>query len=124
MAAFGWLLFSLLAAITVVGFPFAVAGFRIAGFVLFPFGRQLVDKRLLGESKIPGTFLANLLWFLLAGIWLAIIHITVGILLCLTIIGIPLGLAHFKLAGVSLAPLGKRVVADGQMRGGRVVTIR
>ncbi len=111
IAGLSWLLMGLFLAITVVGIPFAVAAFRIAGFAAFPFGRELVDARVVGEERIFGTELANLLWIVLAGIWLTIGHAISGVALCLTIIGIPFGLAHFKLASVSFAPLGKRVVS-------------
>jgi uncharacterized membrane protein YccF (DUF307 family) len=110
VAALSWLLTGLVLAITVVGIPFAVAAFRIAGFAAFPFGRELVDARAVGEERILGTGLSNLLWIVLAGIWLTIGHVFLGVGYCLTIIGIPFGLAHFKLASVSFAPLGKRVV--------------
>ena len=110
VAALSWLLTGLVLAITVVGIPFAVAAFRIAGFAAFPFGRELVDARAVGEERILGTGLSNLLWIVLAGIWLTIGHVVLGVGYCLTIIGIPFGLAHFKLASVSFAPLGKRVV--------------
>ena len=111
VAAILWFLFGLLLAITVVGLPFAFAAWRIAGFAAFPFGKELVDARVLGEGRVPGTGLANVLWIVLAGIWLAISHVVAGIGYCLTLIGIPFGLAHFKLAGVTFAPLGKRAVA-------------
>ena len=111
IAGLSWLLTGLVLTITVVGIPFAVAAFRIAGFAAFPFGRELVDARMVGEERILGTGLSNLLWIVLAGIWLTIGHVVVGVALCLTLIGIPFGLAHFKLASVSFAPLGKRVVS-------------
>ncbi len=111
VAWLAWLLTGLLLAVTVVGFPFAVAAFRISGFAAFPFGKDLVDARIVGGTRIPGTGLANLLWILFAGIWLTIGHALAGLSYCLTIIGIPFGLAHFKLASVSFAPLGKRVMA-------------
>jgi uncharacterized membrane protein YccF (DUF307 family) len=110
---FSWLLWILtggLLFITVVGIPFGWAAFRIAGFAAFPFGKDLVDARDLGEGRVVGTGLANFLWIILAGIWLAISHILAGAALCLTIIGIPFGFAHFRLAMVCFAPLGKRVV--------------
>jgi uncharacterized membrane protein YccF (DUF307 family) len=110
---FSWLLWILtggLLFITVVGIPFGWAAFRIAGFAAFPFGKDLVDARDLGEARVVGTGLANFLWIILAGIWLAISHILAGAALCLTIIGIPFGFAHFRLAMVCFAPLGKRVV--------------
>ncbi len=111
VAGLSWLLVGLVLAITVVGIPFAVAAFRIAGFAAFPFGRELVDARVIGETRILGTGLTNFLWVILAGIWLTIGHVILGVALCLTLIGIPFGLAHFKLASVSFAPLGKRVVS-------------
>jgi len=110
LAGIAWLLLGLVLAITVVGIPFAVAAFRIAGFAAWPFGRTLIDARTLGEAQIPGTGLANLLWIVFAGIWLWISHVLAGIAYCVTIIGIPFGFAHFRLAAVSFAPLGKRVV--------------
>ena len=109
-AWFLWMLSGVLLAITVVGLPFAVAAFRIAGFAAFPFGRELVDVRALGESRMLGTGIANTLWVILAGLWLCIAHAVAGVACCLTVVGIPFGLAHFKLANVCLAPLGKKVV--------------
>ena len=105
-----WMLTGGLLFITVVGIPFGWAAFRIAGFAAFPFGKDLVDARVVGEERMAGTGLANFLWIVLAGIWLAISHILAGASLCLTIIGIPFGFAHFRLAMVCFAPLGKRVV--------------
>lgn len=106
-----WVFLGLLMAITVVGIPFAKAAFRIAGFAAFPFGKELIDVRLIGEKRIIGTGFVNLLWVILAGLWLAISHALAGIGFCITIIGIPFGLAHFKLAGVCFAPLGKKPVS-------------
>ncbi len=106
-----WILLGCLLFITVVGIPFAYAAFRIAGFAAFPFGKELVDGRIMGEQRVVGTSLANFLWIVLAGIWLAVSHIVAGISLCLTIIGIPFGFAHFRLAGVCFAPLGKTPVS-------------
>jgi len=107
-AWFLWVLSGILLAVTIIGLPFAVAAFRIAGFAAFPFGKELVDARLVGEERIFGTGLANFLWIILAGVWLAISHALAGVSYCLTIIGIPFGIAHFKLALVCFAPLGKR----------------
>ena len=109
VAWLAWMALGLLLALTVVGIPFAYAAFRIAGFAAFPFGRTLVDVREFGESPIVGTGLANLLWIVFAGIWLWIAHVCAGIAYCCTIIGIPFGFAHFRLAAVCFAPLGKRV---------------
>lgn len=110
LAGLLWLLLGGLLFITVVGIPFGYAAFRIAGFAAFPFGKELVDARSLGEKRVVGTAAANFLWIVLAGIWLAISHIIAGVGLCLTIIGIPFGFAHFRLAGVCFAPLGKKAV--------------
>ena len=110
LAGIAWVLLGLLLAITIVGIPFAVAAFRIAGFAAWPFGRTLVDARAVGDEQIIGTGLANFLWIVFAGLWLWIAHVIAGIAYCVTIIGIPFGLAHFRLAAVSFAPLGKRAV--------------
>lgn len=109
VAGLVWLVLGVVLAITVVGIPFAFAAFRIASFAAWPFGRTLVDAREFGEDRIVGTGLANLVWIVLAGVWLWIAHVCAGIAYCLTIIGIPFGFAHFRLAAISFAPLGKRV---------------
>ncbi|HBG28480.1 MAG: hypothetical protein A2Y10_10730 [Planctomycetes bacterium GWF2_41_51] len=106
-----WLLCGLLLCITVIGIPFGIAAFRIASFAAFPFGKELIDARKIGEIRIPTTGLANFLWIILAGLWLAIGHVLAAIALFVTIIGIPFALAHIKLAQVSFAPLGKRIVS-------------
>ena len=105
-----WILTGCILMLTVVGIPFGWAAFRIAGFAAFPFGKELVDAREMGDERMVGTTLANVLWVVLAGIWLAISHVLAGIGLCVTIIGIPFGFAHFRLAGVCFAPLGKRTI--------------
>ena len=92
--------------ITIIGIPFGIASFRIGVFALWPFGRTVVDKPGAGV----GSAIGNVFWFIFSGIWLAIGHAVTGALLCITIIGIPLGLANFKLIPVSLLPLGKDIV--------------
>jgi uncharacterized membrane protein YccF (DUF307 family) len=104
--AVGYALAGLVCCILIITFPFGVAAFRIAGYALWPFGRTIVDKPGAGA----GSLIGNLLWILLAGWWLALGHLITGIALCVTIIGIPLGLANFKLIPISLVPLGKDVV--------------
>ncbi len=109
-----WLLCGLLLCATVVGIPFGMAAFRIAGFAAFPFGRELVDARLLGQKRITGTGLANFLWIVLAGIWLAISHVLAGVscfLAFFLVFPVFFGIAHFKLAGVCFAPLGRKPVS-------------
>jgi len=120
LSAFIWFLLGAIMAVTVIGLPFAYAAFRIGRFAAFPFGKELVDARLMGEKRIAGTTLANILWVLLAGIWLAIAHVLSAIsciVACVLIIPILFGapawaVAHLRLAAVSLAPLGKRVLAS------------
>ncbi|RYB95051.1 YccF domain-containing protein [Nocardioides oleivorans] len=101
-----YVLAGVLLCIPIITIPWAVASFRIAVFALWPFGRTVVAK----QSAGVGSFLGNVIWFVLAGWWLAIAHVLSGIALCITIIGIPLGLADFKLIPISLAPLGKDIV--------------
>jgi uncharacterized membrane protein YccF (DUF307 family) len=104
--AIGYLVLGVVLCILIITIPFGVACFRLAAFVLWPFGRAVVRKP---DAGAPST-IANVIWFILAGVWMAIAHVFLGILLCITIIGIPLGLGNFKLAAVALAPLGKDIV--------------
>src|SRR5262249_34692439 len=92
--------------LTIIGIPFGIAAFRIANYALWPFGRDIARHPNHGAASTIG----NVLWFLLAGLWLAIGHAISGAILCLTIIGIPLGLASFKLIPVSLTPRGREMV--------------
>lgn len=101
--------------VLVVTIPFGIASFRIANYVLWPFGRTIVDKPTAGI----GSAIGNVIWVLVAGIWLAIGHLTTGVALCLTIIGIPMGIASFKLIPVSLMPLGKVIVSSDAAFGAR-----
>ena len=102
----GYLLVGIIACIFIITIPFGIASFRIAGFALWPFGRTMANKPGAGAP----SFIGNVIWFVFSGIWLAIGHAVTGALLCLTVIGIPLGLANFKLIPVSLWPLGKDIV--------------
>ena len=97
----------------VITIPFGIAAFRIAGFVLWPFGRS-IDRR---PSAGVASLLGNILWIILLGWELALAHLVTGVLLCLTIIGIPLGLANFKIIPISLFPLGVRIVPSDVMFG-------
>ncbi len=90
----------------VITIPFGIAAFRIAGYVLWPFGRSIDRRPRAGVASLLG----NILWIILLGWELAIAHLVTGVLLCLTIIGIPLGLANFKIIPISLFPLGVRIV--------------
>lgn len=102
----GYLVAAVLCIIFIVTIPFAVAALRIGLFALWPFGRTVVKRPTAGA----GSTLGNVVWFLIAGWWLTVGHIITGVLLCLTVIGIPLGLANFKLIRVSLAPYGRDIV--------------
>lgn len=104
--ALAYLLAGALACLTVIGIPFGIAAFRLAFFVVLPFGRTTVSDPRAGLASALG----NVVWFVVAGWWLALLHIVAGIGFCLTVIGIPFGVASFKLAAVGLFPLGKRVV--------------
>lgn len=108
--AVGYAVAGIICCLLIVTIPFGIASFRIAGYTLWPFGRTMVDKRSAGA----GALLGNLIWIVFAGWWLALGHLVTGIALCLTIIGIPLGVANFKLIPISLVPLGKEIVPTDQ----------
>ena len=110
--ALGYVVAGIVCCLLIVTIPFGIASFRLAGFVLWPFGRTTVRAPGAGIASAVG----NLLWFLFAGWWLAVIHVVAGIGFCVTIVGIPFGVASFKLAAVGLFPLGKRVVATDPPR--------
>jgi uncharacterized membrane protein YccF (DUF307 family) len=93
--------------ILIITIPFGVAALRIGIFALWPFGKTVVRRADAGA----GSAIGNVIWFVLAGWWLIIIHLITGVLLCLTIIGIPLGLANFKLIPVTFRPFGRDIVS-------------
>jgi len=101
IAVISWAIAGLLLCITIIGIPFGVQCFKIAGFVLWPFGRDIE----LGHFGVGGL-LFNIIWLVFFGWELAITHLVLGALFCLTIIGIPFGLQHFKLAKLGLIPFG------------------
>jgi uncharacterized membrane protein YccF (DUF307 family) len=103
---------ALLCFILIVTIPFGVAALRIAFFAIWPFGRTVVPQ----AGKGVGSSIGNIIWFVLGGWYLALLHILTGIALCLTIIGIPLGVANFKLITVSLRPFGREVVSIDEAR--------
>ena len=104
--AIAYVVAGVLAFVLIITIPFGIAAFRIAGYVLWPFGRT-IDRR--PEAGVASA-IGNVIWIILFGWWLAIGHLVSGVLLCLTIIGIPLGLANFKLIPVSLTPFGRDIV--------------
>jgi uncharacterized membrane protein YccF (DUF307 family) len=106
-------LFCFLFFFLVITIPFGIAAFRIAGYVLWPFGRTIEQRRSAGI----GSLIGNILWIIFLGWELALGHLITGVLLCLTIIGIPLGLANFKIIPISLLPLGVQIVPSDRMFG-------
>jgi uncharacterized membrane protein YccF (DUF307 family) len=114
LMALGWWLAGLVCALTIVGLPWARSCFVIGSFSLWPFGYEAVNRRELRGRDDWGTgplgLLGNLIWFLLAGWWLAIGHLTSALACFITIIGIPFGIQHIKLALIALAPVGMKIV--------------
>ena len=109
--AIAYVLAGLIAFVLIITIPFGVAAFRIANYVLWPFGRSIAPRRGAGL----GSLIGNIIWIILFGWWLAVGHLLTGIVLCVTIIGIPLGLANFKMVPISLLPLGVRIVPSDQI---------
>lgn len=109
-----WWLIGLVAFITIMGIPWGRSCFVIGQFTFLPFGREAVSRSLITGKEDLGTgalgLLGNIIWFILAGFWLAVGHITLALALFITIIGIPFALQHLKLALLTLAPVGKVVV--------------
>ena len=104
--AIAYMVAGLVCFVLIITIPFGIAAFRIAGYVLWPFGRTVEHRPGAGV----GAAIGNVLWIILFGWWLALGHLVAGALLCLTIIGIPLGIASFKIIPVTLVPLGTRIV--------------
>jgi uncharacterized membrane protein YccF (DUF307 family) len=111
----GYAFAALLMFILIITIPFGVAALRIGIFALWPFGKTVARR---GDAG-AGSAIGNVLWFVLAGWWLILLHLVTGVLLCVTIIGIPLGLANFKLIPVTFRPFGRDIVSieDAERRG-------
>ncbi|MDQ2707863.1 MAG: YccF domain-containing protein [Actinomycetota bacterium] len=118
--ALGYLVAGVICCLLIVTIPFGLASFRIANYALWPFGRTLVDRPGAGAPSVIG----NVIWFIVAGWWLALGHLVTAVGLAITIIGIPLAWANLKLIPVSLMPLGREVVPIEQSRAGHVVATR
>jgi uncharacterized membrane protein YccF (DUF307 family) len=101
-----YMLAGILCCLLIITIPWGIASFRMANYAVWPFGREVVSKPRAGVL----SFLGNVIWVIAAGWWLALTHIVTGLLLCFTIIGIPMGIANFKLIPISLMPLGKEIV--------------
>ena len=110
-----WWIVGLLAYITIVGIPWGKACFVIGQFTFFPFGQEAISRKELHQKEDIGTgslgVIGNVIWFIFAGVWLAIGHVMSAICCFITIIGIPFGIQHLKLAGIALAPIGKTIVS-------------
>ncbi|MGW4435720.1 YccF domain-containing protein [Streptomyces sp. NPDC004596] len=113
--AIGYLIAALICFVLIITIPFGIASLRIAGFVLWPFGRTTVDRADAGA----GSFVGNVIWLVFAGWWLALAHLVTSIPLFVSIIGIPFGWANLKLIPISLMPLGREVVPTDQRFGTR-----
>jgi uncharacterized membrane protein YccF (DUF307 family) len=111
----GWWLAGLICAITIVGIPWAKSCFVIGQFAMLPFGKVAISRAGLSGVEDLGTgplgTIGNIIWFLFAGVWLAIGHVVTACGCFITIIGIPFGIQHLKLAGLALAPVGKTIVS-------------
>lgn len=110
----GWWLAGLIAFVTIVGIPWGKACFVIGQFAFLPFGKEAISRRELTHQDDIGTgglgLLGNIIWFIFAGLWLALGHVGSAVLCFITIIGIPFGIQHLKLAGLALAPIGQTIV--------------
>ena len=109
-----WWLAGLLAFISIIGIPWGKACFVIGKFTFFPFGKEAISRRYINNKGDIGTgtlgTIGNVIWFLFAGIWLAIGHFLSAVACFITVIGIPFGIQHLKLAGIAIAPIGKTIV--------------
>jgi uncharacterized membrane protein YccF (DUF307 family) len=111
--AIGYVVAGLLMFISIIGIPFGIASFRLAGYVLWPFGRTVVKKPI---SGVP-SFIGNIIWLIFGGLEMVVAHLLVGVVLCVTIIGIPLGIVSFKMANLAFSPLGHEVVSTRDVVG-------
>ena len=113
-----WWLVGLVCFISIIGIPFGRACFVIGELAFWPFGQDTINRRYLQNHDDIGTgglgTLGNIVWFIFFGFWLALGHLMHALICMITIIGIPFGLQHLKLAGLSVAPIGKTVVAKGR----------
>ena len=109
VAALAWVIAALIMAVTIIGLPWCFAAMRIALYTFLPFGHEIRTRPDAGVLSLVG----NIIWFVLAGWWLALAHLILAVALAITIIGIPFAWAHLKLAGASLFPVGREIVPRG-----------
>lgn len=105
----GYILGGVILCCTIIGIPFGIQLFKISILGLFPFGKRVVTVDY--DPGCTGTIM-NILWILCGGIWIALMHLKLGVLLCLTIVGIPFGMQHFKLMSLAFAPFGKNIMPE------------
>ena len=121
--ALAWVVAAILMAITIIGLPWTRAAFNIALYTLLPFGQRAVSRaEYTGRDDLgtgPLGVIGNLIWLVLAGWWLTLLHLMTAVLLAVTIIGLPFAWAHIKLAGLALWPIGKMIVPSDEPRFGR-----
>ena len=110
--AVGYAIAGVICFVLIITIPFGIASFRLAGYALWPFGREVVQAPGAGVMSLLG----NIVWLVVAGWWLAIEHVLAGVALCVTIIGIPMGIACFKMVPLALMPLGRQIVPTGTAR--------
>lgn len=110
--ALGWLFYAVVLAVTIIGIPFARQCLKLARFSAWPFGREAVPS----PNAHPLGMIGQVIWVIFAGIWLALGYLLGGLLLCVTVIGIPFGIQSFKLAGLALAPFGKEIIETRDLR--------
>ena len=118
--AVGYAAAGLVLCLLIVTIPWGIASFRMANYVLWPFGRTVVPRADAGTASLLG----NIIWLLLAGWWLALAHAASGIALCVTVIGIPMGIADFKMVPLALMPLGKDIVPSDSVHAAQHWEIR
>jgi hypothetical protein len=103
----GYVIAGLLACITIIGIPFGVQAFKLAGYALWPFNRTVVRNE---RSGVSLSIVGNVIWLIVGGWWLAVAHVMFAFILVITVVGAPLALASLKMAGLALAPFGRKVV--------------
>ena len=121
--ALAWVVAAILMAITIIGLPWTRAAFNIALYTLLAFGQRAVSRAEYTGREDLGTgplgMIGNLIWLVIAGWWLTLLHLMTAALLAVTIIGLPFAWAHIKLAGLALWPIGKMIVPSDELRFGR-----
>lgn len=108
--AIGYVVAGIISCIFLITIPLGIQSFKLAGFALWPFGRMVVHRT---DRDVALGCLGNAIWLVFGGFWLALGHLLAGLLLCLTVVGIPMGVASIKMAGLALAPFGKEIVPVG-----------